>query len=334
MTTTSTDTRVVLVTGALGCIGAWTCRRLVQEGHAVVAFDLGADTRRLDQIMSPDEVGAVALEQGDIRELAAVEAVFDRHAVTHVIHLAALQIPFCRADPVLGAQVNVVGTVNIFEAARRRRDRVAGIAYTSSIGVFALTDADAATGRLAADAVARPTTLYGVYKQANEGTARVYWEESGVPSVGLRPLTVFGVGRDQGLTSGPTKAMAAAVLGRQFEVGFSGPTLYQHADDVAGALIASAFGATGGAPVVNLPGEVADGERLLAAIDAALPGAASRIRCAPGDLPLPWDIDTTGVEALGLPAPTPVEAGVRRTVEGFGELLAAGRLEPAKHGLE
>jgi nucleoside-diphosphate-sugar epimerase len=299
-----------------------------------VAFDVGWDTRRLDQIMSVDEVRTVAFEQGDIRELAAIETVIERHRVTHVVHLAALQIPFCRADPVLGAQVNVVGTVNTFEAVRRHRDQVLGIAYTSSIGVFSLSDADPATGRLAADAVARPNTHYGVYKQANEGTARVYWEESGVPSVGIRPLTVFGVGRDQGLTSGPTKAMAAAVLGRTYEVPFSGPTLYQFVDDVAAAIIAAALGAREGASVVNLPGDVADGARLVAAIDAALPGSAALITCAEGDLPLPWQIDTDGADALGLPDTTVFEDGVRLTIETFRDLLAAGRLQASNHGLE
>ena len=48
-----------------------------------------------------------------------------------------------------------------------------------------------------------PSTLYGVYKRANEGTATVFAAERGVPSVGLRPHTVYGVARDQGLTSAP-----------------------------------------------------------------------------------------------------------------------------------
>ena len=93
---------------------------------------------------------------------------------------------------------------------------MAPIVYTSSIGMFAADDADPATGRLEADADAHPRNHYGVYKLANEGNARVYWLEDGVASVGLRPMTVYGVGRDQGMTSGPTKAIVAAVLGRPY----------------------------------------------------------------------------------------------------------------------
>ena len=51
-----------------------------------------------------------------------------------------------------------------------------------------------------------PTTHYGVFKRANEGNARVYYLDHGLNSVGLRPLTVYGVNRDTGLTSDPTKA--------------------------------------------------------------------------------------------------------------------------------
>ena len=53
-----------------------------------------------------------------------------------MIHLAALQVPFCRADPPLGARVNVLGTVNVFEAVKRRADRMAPVVYASSIAAF------------------------------------------------------------------------------------------------------------------------------------------------------------------------------------------------------
>lgn len=88
-----------LVTGALGCIGAWTVRGLVRDGAGVVALDVGSDARRLRLIMTPEELAAVTFVTGDITDLAAVEAVLDGNGITNVIHLAALQVPFCRADP-------------------------------------------------------------------------------------------------------------------------------------------------------------------------------------------------------------------------------------------
>ncbi|MFL5672987.1 MAG: NAD-dependent epimerase/dehydratase family protein [Chloroflexota bacterium] len=325
-----------LVTGALGCVGAWTVRALVREGVPVTTFDLGGDPRRLRQIMTPDELATVDIVAGDITDLDGLSAVLEDRAIDHVIHLAALQVPFCRADPPLGARVNVLGTINVFEAVRRRARSVpmAPISYTSSIGMYSGDDADAATGRLAVDATAHPQSHYGVYKLANEGSARVYWLEDGIASVGVRPLTVYGVGRDQGMTSGPTKAIAAAVLGTSFTVPFRGATLFQYARDVAATLIAASRADPTGAHVYNLPGTIADGSALLAAIEAAVPGAGDLVRFEPVDLPFPTEIDSDGIETLGPIPVTSLADGVRESVDIYRSLARAGRLDPAEQGLE
>jgi nucleoside-diphosphate-sugar epimerase len=323
-----------LVTGALGCIGAWTVRGLVRDGAGVVALDVGSDPRRLRLIMTEDELAAVTFVTGDITDLASVEGVLDDHAITNVIHLAALQVPFCRADPPRGALVNVVGTVNIFEAVRRRGDAMAPVVYTSSMAVYTADDADPVTGRLTVDAYPHPPNHYGVYKQANEGNARIYWLDTGLSSIGVRPMTVYGVGRDQGMTSGPTKAIVAAVLGMPYRVSFSGPTMYQYAADVARTLIAASRTTTEGAQVFNLPGEVADGRALAAAIEAAVPGAGGRIEFEPGDLPFPSEIDHDGIETVDPAPPTSLAVGVAETVNVLRSLARDGRLDPADHGLE
>ena len=323
-----------LVTGALGCIGAWTVRGLVRDGAQVVALDVGSDPRRLRLIMTPDELAAVTFVTGDITDLAAVEAVLDTYGITNVIHLAALQVPFCRADPPRGALVNVVGTVNIFEAVRRRAHAMAPVVYTSSMAIYTADDADPVSGRLTVDAFPHPPNHYGVYKQANEGNARIYWLDTGLSSVGVRPMTVYGVGRDQGMTSGPTKAIVAAVLGVPYRVSFSGPTMYQYAPDVARTLIAASRTAVEGAHVYNLPGEVADARALAAAIETAVPGAGQRIEFEPGDLPFPSEIDHDGIETIDPTGATPLAVGVDETVEVLRALARDGRLDPADHGLE
>lgn len=322
-----------LVTGALGCIGAWTVASLIRERRPVVAFDLGEDRRRLEALMSPDELAGVSFVAGDITDLALVERTFDEHGISNVIHLAALQVPFSRANPPLGALVNVVGTVNLFEAVKRRADRMAPLVYTSSIGMFAATDANPATGRLDEAADAHPTNHYGVYKLANEGTARVYWQETGVPSVGLRPLTVYGAGRDQGMTSGPTVAIAAAILGVPYTIAFGGRTTFQYAEDVARTLILASRSDLGGAQVFNLDGETVDMRDWVAAIEEEVPGAAGRTSLAAAELPFPADIEHAGVAALGPQVVTPFRAGIRATAEIYRRLAGDGRLIPAQHGI-
>ncbi len=328
-----TDERF-LVTGALGCIGAWTVRQLIAEGVPVVAFDLSDDLHRLELVLEPDALAQLVRVRGDITNLAAVEAALDEHDITHVVHLAALQVPFCRADPPLGALVNVVGTVNIFEAAKRRADRIRGLVYTSSIGMFDAGDADPVDGQLHVDAIAHPQTHYGVYKLANEGTARVYWVENGIGSVGVRPMTVYGPGRDQGLTSGPTRSILAAVANRPYRIGFGGRTLFQYAPDAAAAIISAARHRPAGAPVFNLTGSLVSIDEFVATVEELVPGAAGSIEHEDAPLPFPDDIETTGIASVADVPVTPIRDGIRQTIELFRRRHDAGSLVPERHGLE
>ncbi len=318
----------ILITGALGCIGAWVTHRLVREGSPPVIFDRASDPRRLRLLMTPAELAQVTFVHGDITDLAALEQALDEHRITQVIHLAALQVPFCKADPPLGARVNVVGTVNVFEAVARRRDRIGSIVYASSAAVYDAADADP-SGRVTHGAVGHPTTLYGVYKQANEGTARVYWRGMEVSSLGLRPYIVYGVGRDQGLTSAPTKAMLAAALGKSFHIPFGGVSDYHYAPDVAQMFIACARASFRGAEIFNLRGSVASMAEVIAAIEAAAPDSRGRITWAESPLPFPNEFDAAPLEQVIGPLPhTPLRDAVADTIDRFRQLAGAGLIGP------
>jgi UDP-glucuronate 4-epimerase len=313
-----------LITGALGCIGAWTVRNLVREETPVVVFDLASDPRRLKLIISDDELARVTFVTGDITDLEALERALDEHAITRVIHLAALQIPFVRANPPLGARVNVVGTVNVFEAVARRRDRIGSLVYASSAAVYDAVDAGE-SGVVAHGAAGHPTTLYGVFKQANEGTARVYWQDARVASIGLRPYIVYGPGRDQGLTSSPTKAMVAAALGKPYHIPYGGRAAYQYADDVARTFIACARAPFQGAEIFNLGGSVATMGEIVAAIEAAAPEVRGLITFDDKPLPFPEAFDAAPLEqVIGTLPFTPLAQAVADTIALFRERIAAG----------
>jgi nucleoside-diphosphate-sugar epimerase len=322
-----------LVTGAFGCVGAWTVRELIREATPVVGFDLGTNNRRLGQILEPGELERVTLVTGDITDLAAIERVIDEHGITNVVHLAALQVPFCRADPPLGAAVNVVGTVNVFEAVARRGLRGAPVVYASSMGMYSPSDVDPTTGRLEEDAVAHPGNHYGVYKLANEGSARIYWQDSGVASVGVRPMTVYGVGRDQGMTSSPTVAIAAAVLGQPFEITFGGSTVFQYAEDVAKTLLLAGRAAPEEARVFNLGGNTVAIRDWVAAIEDVVPEAAGTITIAPTELPFPASIAHESLASLGDVPVTPYREGIAASAAIYRRLKTAGRLVAAEQGI-
>ncbi len=120
-----------VVTGADGCLGAWVVRRLLDDGASVTAFDLGAEDHR-HRLVSDGAPLAYQRVAGDITDAGAVMEAFAD--ADRVIHFAALQVPACRADPSLGALVNVVGPVNVFEAARIHR--IEPVVYASSIAVY------------------------------------------------------------------------------------------------------------------------------------------------------------------------------------------------------
>jgi UDP-glucuronate 4-epimerase len=320
-----------LVTGAMGCIGAWVVRNLVREGaprenSRVVVFDLATDPKRLKLLLEPDELDRVTFAAGDITDLPALERAFDEHAITHVIHLAALQIPFCRADPPLGARVNVVGTVNIFEAVKKRK-HIIRVVYASSVAVYDNADAYPAGTPLAHDAHLHPNSLYGVYKQANEGTARVYWQENQVSSLGLRPYTVYGVGRDQGLTSTPTKAMFAAAVGQPYHISYGGRNDFNYTDDVARAFIAAARASFEGADIFNIHGSAAHMGEVVATIEAAAPEMRGKITFEEKPLPFPEEVDGAPLaRVIGQQPIIPLTEGVAWTVNRFRELVAAGKM--------
>ena len=112
-------------------------------------------------------------------------------------------------------------------------------------------------------------------------------------------MTVYGVGRDQGMTSTPTNAIAAAVLGRPYEISFSGTTLYQYAEDVAATLLAASRSGLTGASVFNLGGSSVDIAAWIAAIEEVVPEAAGTITAASNHLPFPSEIAHDALAAIG-----------------------------------
>ena len=299
-----------LVTGANGCIGAWVIHLLTAAGAEVVGFDLGSDEHR-HRLVNAGEVPDVEWFHGD---LTVQRDVLDAaEGVTHIVHLAALQIPFCRADPARGAAVNVTGTVNVFEAAKQHG--VTQIAQASSIAVFGRSS-DYPERILPIGAERLPTTLYGVYKVATEDLAKVYWEESGVRSVGLRPHTVFGPGRDQGMTSLPSVGIEHAVAGTPFHIDFGGTLDFQYAADVAASFIHAAKVDIDGAPTFNLSGHSVTVAEFVDAI-ADVTGFDG-ITYGTEPLPVVAGADAADWFArAGGPSPTPLRAAIQESARLF-----------------
>ncbi len=303
----------LLVSGAAGCIGAWIVSRLSQAGREVVALDRSDDRRRLRLAMDEEAARAVPWLNVDISDATALDDAVMRLRPAVIIHLAALQIPFCAADPVAGATVNVAGHAALFEAARKAGVR--HVVYASSVASLP------AAGRQG------PNTLYGVYKRANEGVAAIYWQDWQVASIGVRPHTVYGPGRDQGMTSSPTKAMLAAASGQPYQIAYDTTMMMQHVHEVADAFITCADATVSGHHVCNLGGVKATTRDMAAIINRIVPGA--RISVADTRIDLPVDQDDRALRALvgDWPAVS-LENGIHHTICAFRDLAGRGLATP------
>ena len=262
----------VLVTGAQGCIGAWVVKILLQRGVDVVLYDAEPNPVRLSLLLKPETLARIPLEVGKIEDTARLKSLVKDGGVTHIMHLAAVLMPFCQADPVEGGMINVIGTLNAFAAARDA-GRPVRVVYASSSAVWG-PEEHYGSGKLTEEDPVKPATHYGVFKQANEGNARAFYLANGISSVGLRPWTVYGVGRDRGLTADPTLAMKGVAERQPFRIRVSGNMDLQYVEDVAETFVRCLLSDLDGAHVFNLEGSVIDMQDLVNALERLRPGAS------------------------------------------------------------
>jgi len=324
---TQTNAKHFLITGAKGFIGAWIAKTLLERGEAVTVFDNDTSLHRLSAILSESQLSRIHFVQGDVTRYADLDGAVAEGGVTHILHLAGLQVPGCAADPIRGAMVNVVGTLNVFEVARKRRDLVRRIVYASSAAVFGPEEFYGAV-TVREGAPLWPGTHYGVFKQCNEGNARVYFLNDGISSVGIRPWAVYGVGRDFGISSGPTKAIKAAVLHRPFTIGFTGSLDLQYVRDTAEIFIRCAEKEILGAKAYTPRGSVIRVEEFIERLEQCLPQARGLIKAQGKHLPIAPDLDDSALKQdLGEVPNTPLAEGIGETANIFERLAQEGRLD-------
>lgn len=304
-------------------------KNLIERGERPWIFDTDDRSHRLDMLLSQEQRSHIGAIRGDVRRLEEIDRAVAEHGITHIIHLAALQVPACAQNPPRGAEVNVLGSLNIFEVAKKRRDTVRKIVYASSAAVFGPEEfyGGEAVGE---GAQLYPGTHYGVFKECNEGNARVYFAHDGISSCGLRPWAVYGVGRDQGLTSAPTKALKALVVGRPFTIRFTGAFDLQYVNDTARIFLQCAEAESQGAHVYSLRGDVVQMEEFLAQLHKVELSASELIHSEGSALPIAADLDDSAlVRDLGEVPRTPLVTGIRETLAIFEKLHRDGRLDTA-----
>lgn len=289
----------VLMTGGTGFIAAWIIRRLLARGAAVRVLDIASDSGAVRNILG-DLAGRVEWCLGDVRDGALVHDAAE--GCDRAIAMAGILTPACRAEPVKGAEINLIGTLNVFEAALRQR--MARVVYASSAGVFGPESGSTPF----------PMTHYGAFKLACEGSARAYWADHAMPSVGFRPYIVYGPGRGEaGASAGPTLACRAAVQGVPYEIDYVGSSGLVYVDDVAAAFEAALFSDAPGAHAFTLAGTTVTIDEVIAEITRQVPGAQLSARGAP--MPIAPELAKDDIASLlpGLPE-TSLSDGIAATI--------------------
>jgi len=309
----------ILITGPTGCIGAATVSQLIELGaDEIVGFSRSADRSRLEH--------DIELVRGDIADAASVRAAVQQVRPTHIIHLAAFQTPDCQSQPFRGLDINVAGTIHLFQAAAEL-DSLERLINASSSAVYGPRAAHPA-GEITVRHPVVPGSMYSYWKICGEGIADAFHMESGVPTLSLRLATTYGPGRDAGYTSAPTTALKAAALGLPFALPYRGREHYHYVHDVAAGFAQACLAneTFSGSGTFNLRGQTAD---LAAFLELANQHTDAPLTIPDDavDTPFVYDLENTEVLATFPDMPlTPLADGIAASIAFFKEQAASGTL--------
>ena len=229
----------VLVFGGCGFLGSWLTKKLLDKDLEPVIFDKEISKSFLKKI-SNFSANKIDFIKGDITNYDQVFEAAQKGEV--LINLAGLMTPDCSRNPLGGNAVNVVGSINVFEAAKKQNNKF--VIYTSSGGVSGRNDPKTPF----------PETHYGAFKLAVEGIARALFLENNLSSFGLRPFVIYGPGREIGGTAGITLACKASAYNEDYTIPFSGKAGFVFVEDVTEIILRLIKQQPKGANVVNVNG--------------------------------------------------------------------------------
>jgi UDP-glucuronate 4-epimerase len=317
----------ILLTGAAGFIGFHVAKALLDRGERVVAidnlndyYDVRLKEARLDLLRAGSGFVFAKL---DVADRDGILALVERHRdLRSIIHLAAQAgVRYSLENPYAYVDANVMGTLVMFEAARRI-DGLTGITYASSSSVYG---ANRQQPFSVEDRVDQPVSLYAATKRSCELLAHTYSHLYGLPATGLRFFTVYGPwGRPDMAAYLFTSAILAGRPIKVFNHGRMARDFTYIDDIVAGTIAAHDHPPAGGVRhrLYNLgnhrPEKLLD---FIAVIERTLGRIAEKelLPLQPGDVPESFaDIEASRRD-LGFDPKTTIEVGLARFVEWYKE---------------
>ena len=312
----------VLITGGAGFIGSRLASRLAADNDVVLFDDLTRNALQRTGVLS---LSRVELVKGDVIDAGALDAVLS--GATHVVHMAAVAgVGTVLGSPIRTLRVNLLGTMNILEAASRLRGlaRIVTLSTSEIFGPQASDVDEVAASRQGC--VEESRWSYAVSKLAGEHLANAYHRERGLPAVRVRPFNVYGPGQvGQGAVH---EFVVRAIRGEELVIHGDGSQVraWCYVDDVVEALVRVLVlpAATGQAFNIGNP-RTAVTVLELARLVVAMSGSSSRIVHRPLDH---VDVEvrvprvTKAREVLGWEPTVDLDEGLVRTIDWYRAFLA------------
>lgn len=231
-----------LVTGGCGFIGSHIIRQLKRQGHNPIAYDLYPNKTSIEQVLSPEEIKEVKIIQGGVDDKDVLIRILKENRIDGIIHLAALLGAAGENDRAEAVRVNILGTINIFEAALAAG--IKRVVWASSSSVYASEDMYRnlyGEKPVPNDALLKPATVYGATKAFCECMGELYYNRFGLEAIGLRYGMVFGIARMRGLAQYVTNLInnPAEGLPGEVDAGDTAPCWLYVEDAARATVIAS-----------------------------------------------------------------------------------------------
>jgi len=329
----------IFITGGTGCIGSVTIFKLLQsqEVAEIVIATRSNNAAPLKLWLGEDLDPRLTFITLDVSDFKAIEQVLEEVNPTHIIHLGAYQSPDCSRDHIGGMHINTGGTMALFDAAEKL-PRLEKFVFASSAAVYGMRSMYSQDS-IPENVQLAPPNHYGIWKLAGEHLARLFFDNTKVPTICLRINTTYGKGRDKGKTSAPTNAMKAIAIGSvtgetiPFSMPYQGRENYHFVEDVGAHFAACTLQPYSGFGAFNIKGETIAIQDFLSIVreQATSLGMGeyvdlSVIEGADPNL-FVSDLNHEKVDTTfnGLPL-TPIETGVRNSLLEFQKMAQEGIL--------
>jgi nucleoside-diphosphate-sugar epimerase len=331
------------MTGGTGCIGSVTIHQLLQsqEVAKIIVAARSNNTDTLKLWLGKDLDPRLEFVTLDVADYPALGRIVTNANPTHIVHLGAFQSPDCSMHHLRGMEINTGGTMALFDIAETLPE-LQRFVFASSAAVYGMR-AMYPEASIPENVPLAPPNHYGIWKLAGEHLARLFHDNTKVPTVCLRINTTYGKGRDKGKTSAPTNALKAIAMGAAtnsaipFEMPYQGRENYHFVEDVGAHFAACTLQPYEGFGAFNIKGKTIAIEDFLNLVEqqaeAMGMGRFAQLSIAEGAPPNLFvsDLNHEKIEATftGLPL-TPIAEGIRKSLQEFRTMAKKGELAYSK----